>query len=758
MERGEAVVIEDVNLDPHFEQHREIAAAAGFRAVQSTPIKSRHGRILGMISTHYRATHRPSERDLRLIALHARHAADLIERYEIENELRRREAQFRELADSMPQIVWTAGPDGEIDYLNRRWSEFTGLPNTLGNDAWGQILHRDDASAASSLWTECVKTGSPFDMELRLFDRKEGAYRWHLVRTVAVRDGDGKVVRWFGTSTDIQDQKRVQEASRYLAEASATLAKVIDYESTLQKVANLAVPYFADWSAIDVLEGDKLRRLAVSHQDATKLELAHELGRRYPVNLAEEGGVAAVVRTANPQIVYDISDEMLVAGAKDEHHLQMIRSLGLKSYICVPLMVGGEPFGVLTFATAESGRKYGDADLRLAIDLANRAGVAVENTKLYQALKENDRRKDEFLATLAHELRNPLAPIRNGLNILRMAGQNGAALQVHEMMERQVAHMVRLVDDLLELSRISRGKIELKKERLSLATILEHAVETSRPFVEAGEHKLSLSLPAEQLKVEGDLVRLSQVFANLLTNAAKYTDKGGEIAVRVSLQGKDVVVSIVDSGIGIPPDMLSRIFDMFAQVNNPLRRRQEGLGIGLNLVQTLVQMHGGSVEARSEGIGRGSEFLVRLPVTQESLDSDSLEIVSNDNVQFASLRRVLCVDDNRDSADSLAMMLKLLGADVHTAYDGPSALDAIKICRPAIVLMDLGMPGMDGCEVARLIRQNPEHKDIILAAMTGWGQEDDRRRSREAGFDHHMVKPVDLNALQALLASCGTRE
>ena len=396
--------------------------------------------------------------------------------------------------------------------------------------------------------------------------------------------------------------------------------------------------------------------------------------------------------------------------------------------------------------------------MRLAIDLANRAGVAVENTKLYQALKENDRRKDEFLATLAHELRNPLAPIRNGLNILRMAGQNGAALQIHEMMERQVAHMVRLVDDLLELSRISRGKIELKKERLSLATILEHAVETSRPFVEAGEHKLSLSLPAEQLKVEGDLVRLSQVFANLLTNAAKYTDKGGEIVVRVSLQGKDVVVSVVDSGIGIPPDMLSRIFDMFAQVNNPLRRRQEGLGIGLNLVQTLVQMHGGSVEARSEGIGRGSEFLVRLPVTQESLDSDSSEIVSNDDVQFASLRRILCVDDNRDSADSLAMMLKLLGADVHTAYDGPSALDAIKICRPAIVLMDLGMPGMDGCEVARLIRQNPEHKDIILAAMTGWGQEDDRRRSREAGFDHHMVKPVDLNALQALLASCGTRE
>jgi PAS domain S-box-containing protein len=370
-------------------------------------------------------------------------------------------------------------------------------------------------------------------------------------------------------------------------------------------------------------------------------------------------------------------------------------------------------------------------------------------------LKAADRRKDEFLATLAHELRNPLAPIRNGLHILRMSGQNGSAAgHVYEMMERQVAHMVRLVDDLLELSRISRGKIELKPERIPLAAVVERAVETSRPFVETGHHQLSVSLTDDPLVVEGDLVRLSQVFANLLNNAAKYTKKGGRITLAAKRDGKRAVVSVRDTGIGIPRDKLGSVFDMFAQVNNPLLPTQDGLGIGLNLVRTLVQMHGGSVEAKSDGVGLGSEFIVRLPLAPvDAAESHACPTRTNDSLDRRSVRRILCVDDNKDSADSLASMLRFLGSDVYTAYDGPSALEAVKICRPSIILMDLGMPGMDGCEVARRIRQNPEHEDMLLIAMTGWGQEEDRRRSREAGFNHHLVKPVDLGALQALLAS-----
>ena len=378
-----------------------------------------------------------------------------------------------------------------------------------------------------------------------------------------------------------------------------------------------------------------------------------------------------------------------------------------------------------------------------------------EIKRMEEALRDADRRKDEFLATLAHELRNPLAPIRNSLNILRMTGGGAGADRLHEMMERQVAHMVRLVDDLLELSRISRGKIELQKQDVDLSAIIRHAVETSKPFIEAGGHQLTVSLPTERLTVNGDLVRLAQVFANLLNNSAKYTNPGGRITLTGKRDGSDLIVSVRDTGIGIPREMLGRVFEMFAQVNNELSRTQDGLGIGLNLVRTLVTMHGGTVEARSDGLGQGSEFIVRLPlsVTPGAESAAALPIATSD--QKTSTRRILVVDDNRDSADSLGMLLKFLGADIHLAYDGPSALDAMRIFRPSIVLLDIGMPGMNGFEVARRIRQMPQGDKVRMIALTGWGQAEDRRRSEEAGFDHHLVKPVDLSALQGVLASLG---
>ena len=326
--------------------------------------------------------------------------------------------------------------------------------------------------------------------------------------------------------------------------------------------------------------------------------------------------------------------------------------------------------------------------------------------------------------------------------------------ELHEMMERQVSHLVRLVDDLLEVSRISRGKIELKRERISLATVIGHAVEACKPFIESAGHTLEISLPDSSVMLDGDSVRLAQVFTNLLNNAAKYTNVGGTICVTSRCEGPDTIVSIRDTGIGIQRDMLSHVFDMFAQIDNPLRRSQDGLGIGLSLVQSLITMHGGRVEARSEGLGHGSEFVVRLPrIVDVAPQVPNTAYESHCPSEFRDSHRILVVDDNRDSANTLRLMLKILGGDVQVAFDGPSALEAIKICRPAVVLMDLGMPGMDGCEVARRIRQAPENKELVLIAMTGWGQEEDKRRSREAGFDHHLVKPVDIKDLQALLAA-----
>jgi CheY-like chemotaxis protein len=318
------------------------------------------------------------------------------------------------------------------------------------------------------------------------------------------------------------------------------------------------------------------------------------------------------------------------------------------------------------------------------------------------------------------------------------------------MMERQVNHMVRLVDDLLEVSRITRGKIELRKEPLDVESLVRNAVETSQPAIGAGGHRLVLDLPAKPLSIDGDPVRLAQVLANLLNNAAKYTDAGGEIRVRVRRCDDTVEIGVRDTGIGIGPEMLPRVFDLFTQAQRHEGRAQGGLGIGLTLVKRLLEMHGGSVHAESAGAGLGSEFFVRLPLRP----ADSPAATPRAAQAAAQLsRRVLVVDDNRDAAESLGMVLKLLGADVQVVFNGPDALEAVQSYKPAAVLLDLGMPGMDGEEVARRMRQRPECDSVTLVALTGWGQQDDRRRTLAAGFDYHLIKPADVNALSALLAT-----
>jgi PAS domain S-box-containing protein len=366
------------------------------------------------------------------------------------------------------------------------------------------------------------------------------------------------------------------------------------------------------------------------------------------------------------------------------------------------------------------------------------------------ALREADRRKDEFLAILAHELRNPLAPIRNSVHILRMTTRDDpTAERISELMERQVNHMVHLVDDLMEVSRITRGKIALRKERIEVAAVILSAVDTSRPLIESAGHRLELEIPPEPMTVEGDPVRLNQIFANLLNNAAKYTEDGGHIRLAVQQVGGEVEVSVEDNGAGIPPESLPRVFDLFAQGD---RSAPGGLGIGLTLVRRLVEMHDGSVEAHSDGLGRGSRFVVRLPLALDQRPTAAVESAGRPSHALTP-RRILVVDDNRDAASSLGMLLKLLGAEVHVVYNGPDALEALGTHRPDVVLLDIGMPGMDGHEVARQLRQRPECRDVTLIALTGWGQEEDRRRSRIAGFDYHLIKPADVSALQTLLVS-----
>jgi CheY-like chemotaxis protein/two-component sensor histidine kinase len=387
--------------------------------------------------------------------------------------------------------------------------------------------------------------------------------------------------------------------------------------------------------------------------------------------------------------------------------------------------------------------------------------VAVENTQLYQALRETDRRKDEFLATLAHELRNPLAPISNALQILRMPRLDaGTVERSRDMMERQVHHLVRMVDDLLDVSRVMRGKIELRRERVELAMIVARAVETVQPLLDAQQHQLSVHLPLESLPIDADPVRLAQVVGNLLTNAAKYTEPGGRIWLTAERDGDAAALRVRDTGIGIAPHMLPRIFELFVQVDHASTKAQGGLGIGLTLVKNLVEMHNGTVEACSEGLGKGSEFVVRLPLSTQGVDQDHGGEAGWPAAESPSPSgyRLLIVDDNRDAANSLAVLLELQGHEVQVAYSGLAALEMSKTYTPDLVFMDIGMPGMDGYETARRMREQPDLGSVVLTALTGWGQQADRRRTAEAGFDHHLVKPPDPQALENVLAGVKRRD
>jgi CheY-like chemotaxis protein len=360
-----------------------------------------------------------------------------------------------------------------------------------------------------------------------------------------------------------------------------------------------------------------------------------------------------------------------------------------------------------------------------------------------EELRQADRRKDDFIALLAHELRNPLAPIRNGLQVLRLAANNPTATaEARDMMDRQLSHMVRLIDDLLDISRINRNKMELRRDRISLADVVASAVETSRPAITEAEHDLMITLPGSPIYLYADPVRLAQVFSNLLTNSAKYTPKGGRISMSAVSSRDQVVVSVHDTGIGIPGDSLPLIFNMFSQVDRSMERSTGGLGIGLALVKGLVEMHGGTVVAESQGEGTGSTFRVTLPILNETPGSDNETNSTNDPISTNGLR-ILVVDDNNDGAESLGLMLRLMKNDVLTANDGIQAIEMAEEFRPDVILMDVGMPRLNGLEATERIRKHAWGKSIIIIAITGWGQDRDRQLSHAAGCDGHLVKPVE---------------
>jgi len=523
-------------------------------------------------------------------------------------------------------------------------------------------------------------------------------------------DGDGRIIGASKVARDITQQKRAAEALR---DANEQLRVVTD---------NMAV-------AVTRCDRD-FRYLWVSRGFAAWMGRAVDeiVGRTIP----EVMGVVAF-ETVRPHITQVLSGEPV-----DFETQVPYRDLGARW-----IRAGYVP----THDAA------GETDGWVAV-----ITDTTEQRKMEDALRQADRRKDEFLAVLAHELRNPLAPIRSALHVLRMTNKRDPTTErVGEIMERQVNHIVRLVDDLLEVSRITTGKIELRKEPVEIASVVRTAIEASRPLIEGGGHHLAVVIPPEPITLDADPVRLAQVLANLLNNAAKYTDTGGQIWLTVRRDADSVAISVRDTGSGIPRDMLARVFELFTQVDRRSNRAQGGLGIGLTLVKSLIELHGGSIRAYSEGLGRGSEFVARLPIRRGVRPAHAAAEVPAPSPVLAD-RRVLVVDDNIDAAESLGILLKLLGADVKIVHNGPDALAALPVHHPAVVLLDIGMRGMDGYEVARRIRRQHEYQDLTLIALTGWGQDEDRRKSQAAGFDYHLIKPADLVMLQTLLVSLEGRQ
>ena len=407
-----------------------------------------------------------------------------------------------------------------------------------------------------------------------------------------------------------------------------------------------------------------------------------------------------------------------------------------------------------------AGRQFDRIDRAIARQLASIAAVAFENSRLYEELREGSRRKDAFLATLAHELRNPLAPIGNALQIMgRPDADHQARERYRKIAARQVEQLRRLVDDLIDLSRVNRGTLHLRPRRVRLKSLVQDAVDASRHAIDAEQHSLEVSVPDEPIEIHVDPERITQVMLNLLINAARYTDAGGRIDLAARAEEDDIQLSVRDNGIGVEPDKLEQIFDPFTQAGRRDRVASEGLGIGLSLARQVVRMHGGSIAVKSDGIGHGSEFIVRLPrswLAPPGATEETADPAPEDDVPSRPLR-VVAVDDNRDAADTLGDLLRMDGHEVRTAYDGETLMTLTEDFIPDLAFVDLGLPGMSGLDVARAIRSDSRLSHVVLVALTGWGQEDDRRRSADAGFDRHLVKPLAPEALREVLATVAER-
>lgn len=709
---GATTTVPDINGDERYcAEWRALMAHHGIRSTKSLPVAGKDGEVLASLAFHRRDTDDPSPRNTQLVEIATSLAAIAIERQHSKERLQASEEQFRALFNSMDEGYCVAevsfDAHGRADYriveMNPAFEKHTGQRNMLGRsvretlpgleEAWFEIY---GGVARTGEATRFVHQASP--MERRWFD------------VYAFRLGGAGSSRIGILFTDISERHGAEERLRLSEERF-----------------RLMVESARDFAIFTLDRDGCVTGWNSGAQNLLGYEEPEIMGRSGEILFTPEDRARRA-----PQREFETARR----DGRAENERWHVRKDGSRfwgSGLAMPMWQDGKHVGFVKMMRDRTEARLAEEKLR----------------QQAEQLREADQRKDEFLATLAHELRNPLAPVRNAAHLLHLNSAPREVAWARDVIDRQMQQMTRLIDDLLDVSRISRGEMELKRERITLASVIDSAVETSRPLITHGGQHFDVTLPTTPVLLDGDPTRLSQIVSNLLNNAAKFTVRGGRIWLTAQVHDHTLQISVRDSGIGIPADKMSSIFELFSQVRNTSDRSQGGLGIGLSLVKRLIGMHGGTIEAFSNGPGTGSEFVMRAPIVVE--DAGGSHARSDEQRVHSSTLRILIVDDNRDAADSLAMMLSALGHDVGTVYDGEQAVHAAERVRPQVVLMDIGLPRLNGYEACRRIREQPWGAAMVLIAVTGWGQEADTRQAAEAGFDRHLVKPVDPRQLIATL-------
>ncbi len=651
-------------------------------------------------------------REVASLAVSINHMLDRL--HEQHAQLRNENKKFHQLADTIPQLAWIADAHGRVEWYNDRWYAYTGLnADQAAHDGWRQVADPAELPAIDSQWQAGIERGEPFSLTFAMRGA-DGRLRRFFTQLAPLRDATGRLVQWFGTNTDLSPLEQAQQAMRQSEERLR--------ESLL--AANMAAWRWNLDSGVTLFSENAASVFGPVWEMASHDNVAIDSWRFLPQ--ADQARLRAIAEDA------------------------LSRGDSYRCEIELPDTAPGACRWIEVRGKADSDAPRSSSGIALDVSERKRAELA---------LRLADQRKDEFLAMLAHELRNPLAPISSAVKIMELMAPDAPpqVQKAREVIDRQARHLARLVDDLMDVSRISTGKIVLRDEQVDPVAMVLRALEMNRPLLEARGHQLithGLSQPSLPM-LRGDSTRLTQVIGNLVNNAAKYTEAGGRITVSLEQQGSWLVIRVADNGLGMSPQILPHVFNLFLQAERSLDRSLGGLGIGLSVVKRLTELHGGTVEAHSAGERLGSEFVVRLPV--DAAAAAPVSSAAPSSVPTLA-RRILVVDDNRDAVDALAMMLRLNGSDVEVAYDGPSGLATAQSFRPDAIVLDIGLPGMDGYQVARRLRMRPETADKLIVAVTGYGQKEDRERAHVAGFDHHLVKPIESETLIRLLAAPRGRE